>query len=238
MSAPNGNPIIIVGAGVAGLVAAIELQAAGRAVLVLDAAPDVGGRVRTTVQDGLVIDHGFQVLFTAYPTLRRYLDFDRLALRKFLPAARIARDGQVSLIGDALADPGLLAWLMGIANPDDLLRSPLRGALWETAVLAELRRELALRPVSAQLAFWRDRSREVDVLLQRGGRFWLADCKWSATPGSAETRRLRQVAAELPEGQVETMAVICRTPHRHPLGEGIEALPPWELAEAWGLAEG
>lgn len=108
MSAQNSNPIIIIGAGVAGLVAAIELQAAGRAVLVLDAAPDVGGRVRTTVQNGLVIDHGFQVLFTAYPTLKRYLDFDTLALRKFLPAARIARDGQVSLIGDALADPGLL----------------------------------------------------------------------------------------------------------------------------------
>lgn len=108
MSAPNSSPIIIIGAGVAGLVAAIELQAAGRAVLVLDAAPEVGGRVRTTVQNGLVIDHGFQVLFTAYPTLRRYLDFEKLALRKFLPAARIARDGQVSLIGDALADPGLL----------------------------------------------------------------------------------------------------------------------------------
>lgn len=108
MRASNGNPIVIVGAGVAGLVAAIELERAGRTVLLLDAAPEVGGRVRTTVQDGLVIDHGFQVLFTAYPTLRRYLDFDRLALRKFLPAARIARDGQVSLIGDALADPGLL----------------------------------------------------------------------------------------------------------------------------------
>lgn len=108
MSTPDGHPIVIIGAGVAGLVAAIELQAAGRAVLVLEAAPEVGGRVRTTVHDGLVIDHGFQVLFTAYPTLRRYLDFDRLALRKFLPAARIARDGQLSLIGDAIADPGLL----------------------------------------------------------------------------------------------------------------------------------
>lgn len=108
MSTPDGHPIVIIGAGVAGLVAAIELQAAGRAVLVLEAALEVGGRVRTTVHDGLVIDHGFQVLFTAYPTLRRYLDFDRLALRKFLPAARIARDGQLSLIGDAIADPGLL----------------------------------------------------------------------------------------------------------------------------------
>lgn len=135
-----------------------------------------------------------------------------------------------------LADTGLLSWLVGISSVDDLLRSPLRGAIWESAVLAEMRRELALRPVAAQLTFWRDRSREVDVLVERGGRFWLADCKWSASPGSAESRRLRQVAAELPEGQVEALAVICRTAHRHPLGEGIEALPPWELAEAWGLA--
>ena len=134
-----------------------------------------------------------------------------------------------------LADTGLQAWLLGITNSDDLLRSPLRGALWETAVLAELRRELALRPVAAQLGFWRDRSREVDVLLERGGRFWLADCKWSANPGSAETRRLQQVAAQFPAGQVQAMAVICRASHRHPLSESIEALPPWELAAAWDL---
>ncbi|MEY4855257.1 MAG: hypothetical protein RLZZ97_87, partial [Gemmatimonadota bacterium] len=82
-------PIIIVGAGVAGLICAIEIHRAGRPILVLDAAPEVGGRVRSTTRDGLVFDHGFQVLFTAYPTLRRYLDLDALATRKFLPAARI-----------------------------------------------------------------------------------------------------------------------------------------------------
>lgn len=134
-----------------------------------------------------------------------------------------------------LADTGLQCWLLGIGSGDDLLRSPLRGAIWETAVLAELRRELALRPLAARLAFWRDRSREVDVLLEQGGRFWLADAKWSANPGPTETRRLRQVAADLPQGSVQAMAVICRTTHRHPLAEGIEALPPWDVAEAWGL---
>ncbi|WP_396203112.1 FAD-dependent oxidoreductase [Gemmatimonas sp.] len=108
MSAAKGNPIVIVGAGVAGLIAAIDLQRAGRPVLLLDAAPTVGGRVRTTVHDGLVIDHGFQVLFTAYPTLRQYVDVSTLSLRRFLPAARIARDGKTSLIGDALANPALL----------------------------------------------------------------------------------------------------------------------------------
>jgi protoporphyrinogen oxidase len=102
------SPIIIVGGGVAGLVCAIELQRAGRAVTLLEAASDVGGRVRTTVSDGLVFDHGFQVLFTAYPTLRTYLDLDALALRRFRHAARIVHDGQVSLVGDALRDPRLL----------------------------------------------------------------------------------------------------------------------------------
>ena len=101
-------PIIIVGAGVAGLICAIEIHRAGRPILVLDAAPEVGGRVRSTTRDGLVFDHGFQVLFTAYPTLRRYLDLDALATRKFLPAARIVLDGRASLIGDALSDPSLL----------------------------------------------------------------------------------------------------------------------------------
>jgi predicted NAD/FAD-dependent oxidoreductase len=102
------TPIVVVGAGVAGLVCAIELQRAGRTVRVVDGAAEVGGRVRTTHRDGLVLDHGFQVLFTAYPTLRRYLDFEALALRRFLPAARIVRNGQASLIGDAWRDPSLL----------------------------------------------------------------------------------------------------------------------------------
>lgn len=102
------DPIIVVGAGVAGLVCAIELQRAGRQVVVLEAAPEVGGRVRTTTRDGLAFDHGFQVLFTAYPTLRSYLDLDALAPRVFRPAARIVQGGRASLIGDALSDPSLL----------------------------------------------------------------------------------------------------------------------------------
>jgi protoporphyrinogen oxidase len=100
--------IVIVGAGVAGLVCARELQRAGRSVVLLDGADEVGGRVRSTRRDGLVLDHGFQVLFTAYPTLTRYLDLAALDLRRFQPAARVVRDGSVSLIGDALRDPSLL----------------------------------------------------------------------------------------------------------------------------------
>ena len=99
---------IVVGAGIAGLVCAVELERAGQRVLVVERGDAVGGRVRSSVVDGFTLDHGFQVLFTAYPVLRGYLELDRLALRTFLPAARIAHDGGSSLIGDAWKNPALL----------------------------------------------------------------------------------------------------------------------------------
>lgn len=100
--------MIIVGAGVAGLICAITLHRAGRAVIVLERATAVGGRVRSDVVQQHIIDHGFQVLFTAYPVLNSYLDHQALALRAFSPAAHIVRDGHASLIGDAWRDPSLL----------------------------------------------------------------------------------------------------------------------------------
>jgi phytoene dehydrogenase-like protein len=102
-------PVIIVGGGIAGLMCARTLTRGGRTVLLLEREPEVGGRVRTTVRDGFQLDHGFQVLFTAYPTLCAALDLPALQLCGFLPAARIAGTAQsTALIGDALADTSLL----------------------------------------------------------------------------------------------------------------------------------
>ena len=70
------NPIII-GAGVAGLVAAIELEKHGYSPIILEATDRIGGRVKTDNLNGYPADHGFQVLLTAYPEAQRYLDYDR-----------------------------------------------------------------------------------------------------------------------------------------------------------------
>jgi phytoene dehydrogenase-like protein len=103
------EPTLIVGAGIAGLMCARELVRSGRSVLVLEKESEVGGRVRTSVRDGFLIDHGFQVLFSAYPTLSAALDLSALQLREFAPAARIAgASKEPALIGDALADLSLL----------------------------------------------------------------------------------------------------------------------------------
>lgn len=81
--------VIVVGAGVAGLACALTLHKAGRNVLVLEAAEAVGGRVRSHKAGDFVLDRGFQVLLTAYPTCRVLLDFEALRLGTFQSGALV-----------------------------------------------------------------------------------------------------------------------------------------------------
>ena len=84
MTSGDRLPVIVVGAGLAGLTCARLLAQAGTPVVVLEAADGIGGRVRTDVTpEGFVLDRGFQVVFTAYPALRRVLDLRTLDLRPF-----------------------------------------------------------------------------------------------------------------------------------------------------------
>ncbi|AZH25075.1 NAD(P)/FAD-dependent oxidoreductase [Haloplanus aerogenes] len=97
--------VAVVGAGLAGLVAARHLADVGADVTVFERRDEVGGRVRTRHEDGYTLDRGFQVLFTAYPAVRRELDLDALDLHSFSPGAVIARPGERSVLSDPLRDP-------------------------------------------------------------------------------------------------------------------------------------
>ena len=78
----------------------------GADVTLFEAREDVGGRVRTRTVDGFTLDRGFQVLFGAYPAVKRELDLDALDLRRFDPGAVIARPGERSTLADPLRSPG------------------------------------------------------------------------------------------------------------------------------------
>ncbi len=122
--------IIVVGAGVAGLVCGRTLLRAGHHVVVLEASDGVGGRVRSDVVDGFVLERGFQVLFTAYPAVRRQVNLDRLDLRIFDPGAIIARAGRRHVLSDPIRDIGafLPSLLTGIVSPLDKARAALLSA--------------------------------------------------------------------------------------------------------------
>jgi phytoene dehydrogenase-like protein len=115
---------VIVGAGLAGLTAAAELHRRGSEVLVLEAGDAVGGRVRTDAVDGFLLDRGFQVLLTAYPTASQVLDLPALDLQAFEPGALVRVDDDFCRVGDPFRRPAD-AWstlTARIGTPGDLAR--------------------------------------------------------------------------------------------------------------------
>ena len=97
----NSSEVLIIGAGLAGLNAAITLEAAGVDVRVIEASDRAGGRVASDVIDGFTCDRGFQLINSKYPALQ---DLDVIKEIEFIAAPRVI---EVAL-GDgrhAIGDP-------------------------------------------------------------------------------------------------------------------------------------
>jgi phytoene dehydrogenase-like protein len=119
--------IVIVGAGMAGLSCAHHLHAAGRKVVICEAADRVGGRVATDLHEGYRLDRGFQVLLTAYPEARRMLDYAALDLRRFYPGALVRHAGRWHRVADPFRHP--LDGARGAFNPIGSFTDKLRVGL-------------------------------------------------------------------------------------------------------------
>ena len=106
------NPVVVVGAGIGGLSAAIHLAAAGRPVIIYEKNPAVGGKMGRLVANGYTWDRGPSVITMRYvldelfASTGRVLD-DYLTLRPVEPLTRyFYPDGTVL---DAHRDPQAMA---------------------------------------------------------------------------------------------------------------------------------
>lgn len=100
--------VLVVGAGLAGLTCAVELESLGLAVRVLERADRVGGRIRTQRIDGFLCDVGFQLLNPAYPQVRRSIDVGALGLQQFAAGVRVDQGERSVRLGDPRREPRLL----------------------------------------------------------------------------------------------------------------------------------
>lgn len=100
--------VIIIGAGLAGLTAAIHLRKKNLNVLVLEATDRVGGRVKTDHVEGFLLDRGFQVLLKGYAEAQSLLDYEALQLKPFLPGALILNEHGIHQIMDPARAKGSL----------------------------------------------------------------------------------------------------------------------------------
>ena len=138
-SSPDTD-LVVVGAGASGLAAALAAHRRGNSVLVLEASGSVGGRVQTDVMtapasstpegggkgDSFLLDRGFQIFLTSYPTAKELLDYAELDLRPFYAGAAVRFDDRWSAVADPFRHPAdALATLLPshpIGSPLDKLR--------------------------------------------------------------------------------------------------------------------
>ena len=114
------------GAGLAGLSAAVRLADAGCDVQVLEAGGHAGGRLATERVDGFVVDRGFQVLNTGYPRVAD-LDLESLDLGWFWPGAVLRSGGRAYRLVDPRRHP---------LTALDTLRAPIGSVVAKGAIAA------------------------------------------------------------------------------------------------------
>ena len=99
----------------AGLACAVTLHRAGVPFLLFEQDEKVGGRVQTYEFNGYRLDRWFQVLLTAYPEAKRFLDYEKLELRKCYPGSRVWYKGKFHQVSDPFRHP--VDGLLSVFNP-------------------------------------------------------------------------------------------------------------------------
>lgn len=140
------GPIVVVGAGLAGLVAAHTIRQAGEAVVVLEAGPRAGGRVQTEIDGPWVTESGPH-LFSGMPT-EALVMFEELGVERRFPAPGSDRRHLIQK-GRPIAVPAstsemLSTSLLSVAGRLRLLREPFipRGNAELETVAAFVRRRM------------------------------------------------------------------------------------------------
>ena len=131
-------------------------------------------------------------------------------------------------------DTGLVCHLLGITDVRTLMATPLAGALWETFVVGQVVRHFQVRREGSPLWFWRtSRGDEVDLIIERGGRFVAVECKLTETPNPDTLRGIRALGQFYGTDSIDSAYVACRTsvPFRFKDEQGAMAVPVQDLIQ-------
>jgi predicted AAA+ superfamily ATPase len=128
-----------------------------------------------------------------------------------------------------LVDTGMACHHAAMSSPKALSSHPLFGALFETAMVCEIRKTLALMGGSANLYHWRaSTGAEVDCIIERDGWLHPIEIKLTAQPTRKQTLGLQAFRKAHPDQRIGHGLMLCAVEHPRWISEDVLALP-WNL---------
>ena len=127
------------------------------------------------------------------------------------------------------ADTGVACHAQAISSPHAIPSHPLWGALFETAVVGEIRKSCSLLSPRPNLYHWRSHGgAEVDLLLERDGILYPIEIKATSTPTRGDTSGIAAFRKTYPRLRIETGLVLAPT-------EKVLALTEYDFAVPWDV---
>jgi len=128
-----------------------------------------------------------------------------------------------------IADTGLACLTQAISAPKAIGGHPLWGAIFETAVAAELRKQTAFLSPTPNFYHWRAHSgAEVDMVLEYNGNFYPIEVKAKTNPSRRDTTGISAFRKRYPELNIARGLVVAPCSNVIQLSENDYAAP-WDL---------
>lgn len=127
-----------------------------------------------------------------------------------------------------LHDSGLICALQSIGSKEALAGHPMLGAIFETAVIMEIRKQFFALGINAAMYHWRLHSgAEVDLIIEKDGIIFPIEIKCKSIPGPSDCRGLQVFRETYQRKKIARGLVICPCKESFPITKNDWALP-WD----------
>jgi len=127
------------------------------------------------------------------------------------------------------ADTGQICYCQAISTPNALSSSPLWGAIFETAVINEIRKLLFWTGTTCNLYHWRSHAgAECDLIIEKDNVYYPIEIKAKSHPTRSDTSGITAFRKTYPKLNIANGLVLCLSEHSYKLSENDYALP-WNV---------
>lgn len=161
-------------------------------------------------------------------TSKRWLDLLKATFQWFeIPAFSLNSIKKISNKPKGyLSDSGSICMLQAIANPNTLGGHPLWGHIFETAVVAEIRKQAEVLSTMPNFYHWRAHSgQEVDLILEWNGKYFPIEVKGTSHPKKSDALGIKAFRENYSNLNIGPGLVICTSSNIFALTEQDFAMP-------------